>query len=419
MALIVLAMAGGATALAMDGEPARPKLPPPSPAPQACTRPAPDSVTISTGTPSRPLLDALGILRRPAQPADRPPDAVARRAFPMDGLMLDAARRIRERTWLLPVENLHRFVPTPADCLAQLPAKQRRSIQRAQEQARARGPVEGVAFVSGDPPQAFPAYPLALIRDGRAFDLDICAGPLHDKLGLRGLVPDGVTNVAVTAKDGTITEAKPDQNTFAVELARPADPDGLPSQIIYTTATGTVRAGIHTVAGYTQPCEPPSKSSNGQRRDPPTKAGHLLVELQTSRWEAEDTGPLVVGATYRTKRGRCLIVGPEKRLPKGYRLCVDDKQLKRQRYIAKAARLPNGDVFMGGFADPEQVAYVLMERSNVVGGARRLVLGKRSGAFLLIHRGPRHAAGSFRVRIALRGRPVRYAATRTITLRAN
>jgi hypothetical protein len=241
---------------------------------------------------------------------------------------------------------------------------------------------------------------------------------MHDKIGIRGLVPDGVTKVTVTAQDGTITETAPDQNTFALELARPERPEGLPAHITYATATGPKDVELPRNDGFAQPCEPPSRSTSGQRREPPTTAGKTLVELQTRRWEAEDTGPLVVGATYRTQNGRCLIVGPEKKLPKGYKLCVDDKELKAKRYIAKAGRMPNGDVVMGGFVDTKRVLYVLMERSTVVDGARVLWPAKRSGAFMVTRKGPRHARGTFQVRIALRGKPLRYASTRTITLKA-
>jgi hypothetical protein len=75
------------------------------------------------------------------------------------------------------------------------------------------------------------------------------------------------------------------------------------------------------------PCSPPDRSGNGQRREPPiplnSPAG-AKIELQSSRWEAEDTGPLVVGAPYAHQGGRCLIVGAEAKLKQGrhsYRLC--------------------------------------------------------------------------------------------------
>jgi hypothetical protein len=241
---------------------------------------------------------------------------------------------------------------------------------------------------------------------------------MHDKIGIRGLVPDGVTKVTVTAQDGTITETAPEQNTFAVELARPEGPEGLPAHLTYATATGPKDVELPRNNGFVKPCEPPSNSTNGQRREPPTKAGKTLVELQTRRWEAEDTGPLVVGATYRTKHGRCLIVGPEKQLPKGYKLCVNYQELKAKRYIAKAGRMPNGDLVMAGFVDTKRVLYVLMERSTIVDGGRVLWPAKRSGAFMVARRRPRHGGGTFQVRIALRGKPIRYASTRTVTLKA-
>ena len=78
--------------------------------------------------------------------------------------------------------------------------------------------------------------------------------------------------------------------------------------------------------------------------------------------------------------------------------------------------MPNGDVVMGGFVDRAKVTYVLMERSTIVSGARVLWPAKRSGAFFVTRKGPRRKGGTFTVRVALRGKPIRYAGTRTLTL---
>ena len=187
-ALMTVAMTGGATALATsdDQSPTPPKRPNVRAA--TCTY-APLTPTVSTNTPSQPLLDALGILKRPAQAGDRPPDAVVDRAAPMDGLMLDSARGLGEGTWLLPVENVVQLRPMPARCVKRLPAAERRTVRKAEAEARRRGPVEGVAFVSGEPPMAAPSWPLLAIQEGHAFTENGCAGPMHDKIGIRGLCP--------------------------------------------------------------------------------------------------------------------------------------------------------------------------------------------------------------------------------------
>lgn len=59
-----------------------------------------------------------------------------------------------------------------------------------------------------------------------------------------------------------------------------------------------------------------------------------------------------------------------------------------------------------------------MERSTIASGARRLATAKRSGAFFLVSKGPRKRAGTYTLRLALRGTPVRYTGQRTITLPA-
>ena len=101
-AVIAVVTTGGAAAAALATSQApKPPTRPANVQTAACTY-KPLTPTVSTKTPSEPLLNALGTLKRPAQPEDRAPDAVIERAGPMDGLMLDSARRLGEGTWLLP-----------------------------------------------------------------------------------------------------------------------------------------------------------------------------------------------------------------------------------------------------------------------------------------------------------------------------
>lgn len=110
----------------------------------------------------------------------------------------------------------------------------------------------------------------------------------------------------------------------------------------------------------------PLQSPRSLRQRPTTRTANTTelaagaqIELQSSRWEAEDTGPLVAGATYARPSGRCLIVAREATLKQGrhsYRFCVGDAELKRERYLAEATRLPNGDVILAGFVDRDQAS---------------------------------------------------------------
>ena len=390
--------------------------------PIRCSLPDP-TTRISTRTPSQPLLDAFAVLRRPSQATDRPPAAAIARAVPMSGLMVDAARALAPGLWLMPVEDVFTRPVLPARCLKNLPAWQRREIRKAEQEAAARGPVEGVALVSADPAYAGPAYALDAIRDGQALQIDGCAGPRHNRLGLHGLVTDAVSAVTVTARDGSIAEVDVKHNRFALELPRPDSPDGLPAHVTYTTANGPQQVELPSTRGLTQPCEPPSRSANGDRREPiPLKqpAG-AQIELGSARWEAEDTGPELGGATYKRDGRRCLLIDTVSRLKQGKgrsEFCVDDAQLRRDRYIARATRMPNGDIVLEGFADPDQIAWVTMERSNVISGARRLPISRRTGAFFVAHKGPRNASGFFKIRVALRGTPVHYTRMRRIELPA-
>lgn len=395
----------------------------PAPRPIHCSQPS-QQPTVSARTPSRQLLNAFSVFERPATPADEPPAAAITQGTVSAGLMVGSARAVAAGTWLLPVEDVVHFQPLPTRCVKGLPAWQRRQIRKGEREAAARGPVEGVAVVHADPPQTGPAYPLQSIEDGNAYQLDGCAGPMHDKLGLRGLVPDGVTKVTVAAKDGSITEAIVDGNRFAIELPRPDSADGLPAHLTYATATGPKDVVLPPNPGLTQPCEPPSKSANGQRLEQPIPLDEpegAQIEFGSTRWEAEDTGPVLAGATYTREGTRCLLIDTTKRLEQGkgrHRFCVDDATLKAERYVARATRLPNGDVVLEGFVDPDKIGWVTMERSDVVSGARRLVVSRRTGAFFVAHKGPRARDGFFNVRVALRGTPVRYTGSRTILLPA-
>jgi len=371
----------------------------------------------STKPPSQALLDAFGVLERPRTPADAVPPA-ALQTLPFGGpVNLEAARQIREGTWLIPLENVNWFPRTPERCLRRYTAKQRAAIERAEREAAARPPEEGVE-IAGKPPGAgfFGRWRLADIQQGRTFNVDNCAGAKHDQLVVIGLVPDSVTTVKVTARDGTVTEATPDRNLVRMLLPRPAKAAGLPAHV----TLGALIVPLHVQASFTGPCNPPDPVGNDLRlvhpiplKSPPG----ARIELSTRRWEAEDTLPRLALASYRRNGTRCLMIGTRGQLqshPPKQRFCVGEVQLRKERYVAHVRRLPGGQFVLEGFVDTKQVVWVTVER-NPGGGARALWPAKRSGAFFLAVRAGVRGT-SVDLRAALRGKPPRYTALRTVTI---
>jgi hypothetical protein len=427
LALLVVALAStGAVALATSAppKPKPPRVPQPprpvsTPMPGCTTKPPPPSV--SSAPASQAMLDTIGVLRRPATPEDRPLESALKDVFFMEGLKLDAARQATAGTWLLPIENVRPFIPISERCLRNYTKQQQQQIREEERKARERGPVEGLAIVRAQ--QLGERYDLDAIKQSKAFSSEICAGPMHDKIGFHGIVPDGVSKVTLAARDGGMTETTPANNLFAIEIPRPDSASGIPAHVTFSTPGGPVDVALPpgNDRAFTQPCEPPSRAGRGNRREPPTPIDHpagAKIELTTSRWEAEDTGPLLAGATYRANGRRCLLIAPEKTLKAGgkaHRFCVSEATVRKRAYVAHATRLANGDVILEGFADRDQISYMLLERAIVPGG-RVLWTAKDSGAFFFAVRGRHKRAGSFDLRAARRGAPVRYFDRRIIHL---
>ena len=417
---IVALTSTGAVALATNRTPTPPKPRPPVSTPMpGCSVKQPAPATRSSTPPSQQLLDSLGVLKRPATPEDRPPESALKYTFFAHGLRVDAARQAAPGTWLLPAENVAPpLAPTSAGCLRNYTPKQRREIRAIERKTRERGPVEGIVLL-GETPGG--NYPLETIQQGKAFVVNICAGPMHDKIGFRGIVADTVSKVTVAGRDGAMTETTPANNLFTIELARPASANQVPAHLTYATPTGPLDIELPpgNEKAMTHPCEPPSKASLGNRREPPTRLKNgALLELTTSRWQSVDSGPLLAGATTHANGRRCLLIAPEDTLKAGgkaHRFCVADAALKQRAYIARATRLPNGDVILEGFADRAQISYMLLERA-IVPGARVLRTATGSGAFFFAVRGPHKGAGTFDLRAARRGAPVRYFNRRIIRL---
>jgi hypothetical protein len=434
VALLAIALSGCGAEVATTRTVATttPKPPPhPTKVSKACLRiPAP--LTTSNALPSARLLDPLGVLRRPQAAGD----ALPAKAFALNppfvaGVMAGSARRVQlpdgTDEWIVPAENLAPPLKVPEACLRTMPADQRKATRDAIEDSKHRAAVEGVVVVrarDGEPPRPGESRRIDDIAAGRAFSLQGCTGPMHNRITLSGLVPDAVTQVTVTARNGAMVQVSPEQNVVTLEQDRPDSPSGLPAHITSTTGGAPLEYALdpRLTHGLDKPCEPPSSKSIGVRRDPATKLASpkgARIELQTSRWQPEDTGPSVAGATYREGGRRCLLVANEKRLRDGksaHRFCVGDAELRAKRFIVRAARLPNGDPILEGFVDREQASWIVVERSTVAPGAWRLPAAERSGAFFVAFHGKHARGGSFTLHAALRGGGFHYSPLQTVRL---
>jgi hypothetical protein len=419
--LAVAVSTGGAGATLAAGDPPRP-----TPQSKSCRVPV-KTPRPSTAAPSPALLSALAVLRRPRAAEDVLPAGALRFAPFLDGVMLDASRHVKtaagNELWIVPVEDLSAPLAISEKCLRTLPAKQRKATREAIRRSRTEPAVEGLAIVRGVPTPLVQTWSTADILAGHAFTLQGCTGTMHDQLTLQGLVPDAVTRVTLKARDGALLEATPTQNVVELDQRRPDRPSGLPAHVTSSTAGAPLEFDFdpRMTKGLDRPCEPPSRQSIGQRREPPTPldapAG-ARIELQTSRWQPEDTGPVVAGATVVAGGRRCLLIASEQRLREGksaHRFCVDDAKLRAQRFIVHATRLASGDVVLEGFADPRQISWITVERS-LGPGAFRLPIARASGAFFVAINGTHRKGGAFKLHAARRGAPVRYTGMRTVRL---
>ena len=180
-------------------------VPPPTP------QPVPPVVPVSPAAcahppgaaPSQALLDALGVLRRPAGAQDALPDTLlrllkARGLAPVDPASVRLLRSTPDggKAWI---------VPEP--CVP----------------GRSAG--EGVVVIAtgGAPAGGGAALP-DLVRGRGAVSVDACAGPGHDMLGVSGVVPDGVAAAYLTAPDGTAVRADVADNAYPFVVPAPRDP---------------------------------------------------------------------------------------------------------------------------------------------------------------------------------------------------
>src|SRR5262249_1066457 len=130
----------------------------------------------------------------------------------------------------------------------------------------------------------------------------------------------------------------------------------------------------------------PDAVGQGVRLTQPVKAaGGATIELQTQRWEYEDTLPLLAAATYADTGRRCLAIASREQLQRSLpkqRFCVSDARLHAKGSVAAARRLPDGTLVLEGFLDRSQLTWITVEHEPG-GGARAVWPAKQSGAFFL------------------------------------
>jgi hypothetical protein len=219
-----------------------PKQPRPVPATPS-TVPAPAKP--STTPPSKALLDAFAILRRPRtdQDALTPEAAKALKARGLSPVSPDSARLLRStpsggKAWVVPV-------PDVVGRLGLLCAPGGKPGSR-----------EGLAVVAtGDAASGGGGALDDLVRGRAPVTVSSCAGADRSMLSISGIVPDGVGAAFLTAPDGTAVRADVKDNAYEFQLPSPkafeqryvvwTGGDGTP-HVQPVVTFGAVRAGMCT-----------------------------------------------------------------------------------------------------------------------------------------------------------------------------
>lgn len=273
---VAAARAEGATSPAPAPAAPRPTLTVPSRVPLAVGVACPVRRAPSTGSkvtapgqpPSQALLDAFGVLRRARTADDElPAEALAAlRARGLEPVDSQSARLLRStpsggRAWVVPVPDVSRAT-LGFGCAAPLvlrpaPAPSRRPtspstraapapVPRVAPRARRLPPVpvlptkpqEGVAVVATGDAAAGGGGSLADLLRGRApVTVDPCGGPQRSMLGVSGIVPDGVTVVFLTARDGTAVRSDVVDNAYSFLVPRTRNTSG--RYVVWSSNDGT------------------------------------------------------------------------------------------------------------------------------------------------------------------------------------
>jgi hypothetical protein len=289
--LVLLAVLGAGRLASAAQEPPPAAAPPPAPLPRpvtaapACSSPPPPARP-SPARPSQELLGAFGVLRRERTSGDALPAAALRalRGAGLEPAGADTARLLRTtstggKAWVVPVADVRRAlslgvvcapvvvprtpprgprrparpIPRPLPAPPSAPRRPGRPVApplpapagpvtvlppEAPLEPVARGPVEGVAVVAlGDAAPGGGGSRADLVRGRAPVDVDPCAGPRRDMLGVSGIVPDGVAAAYLTSPDGTAVRADVRDNAFAFVVPRTAARHA--RYVVWTGADGT------------------------------------------------------------------------------------------------------------------------------------------------------------------------------------
>jgi hypothetical protein len=379
---------------------------------------SPDRPELVT-TPADPRLAAsLAILRRPATAQDAP-DAASQRGLVLGrGLHLGDARLLRtegaQRAWLVPVDDV-RPAPLPERCIARAPLAMQRSFRRQRERFAAQPAQPGMVVLSDGSVEVGPSNAsLESILKGQAVEMNSCAGPSHDMLGLYALLPDGDTQPYLRYPDGHTVLGELRDNAVTFLLRKPDQRDQLPTLLAWTDATGAQRSTpLPGRAFALQHCAAPPRFVISQ-----PVPGQGAIEAIAGGATPNQTLNALAVKVRKTAHGICPTIGLT--APQGVgrhvaTYCVATPSRRRPRYVVNAQRAARigHRALLTGWADPAVVRWIEIEAS----GSSFLVRPSRSGAFFVAYPGTEPDGRRWRMRAALRGQtPIRFTAYQDVTL---
>jgi hypothetical protein len=377
-------------------------------------RPAALGAVAGPGDPR--VLASLGVLRRPATPADVPSDQASRNPALGRGLHLAAARLLRSdpagRAWIVPIDDV-RPVPPSQRCVERAPVAQRPALRRQRRAYARQSPLPGVVvLVDGRVDVGPSSASLDSILSGHAWQTNSCAGPSHDMLGVDALLGDDASQPFLRFGNGHTILGDLRDNAVAFLFAKPSDRAGLPTALGWSDASGTQ----HTVAlpGGSHTLTHCAALPRWVRSEPARGPGGIEA---TARGEVADATLDALAVKVNTSgSGICPTVGLK--TPDGLgrhvaTLCV--ASVKRERFFAMAqrARRIGNRALLVGVADPDTVRWIEVETSD---GAF-LVRPSRAGAFFVAYPDSLPRGRTWKLRAALRGRtPIPFTAYRTVVL---
>jgi hypothetical protein len=226
---------------------------------RACRVPPPRT-TFSDDPPSSRFLATLGVLRRPANEADRVPDDALRHVA-IEGIYrgyVRVARSAGGRDFLVvPARDIDSSITRPARCAAELRRRFGRLIRAKPERFkhRARRVLRQVIRFGFNSPARKPVEGLFLFeRDSEGRPASGGSVSLNARSGVEGMVPDSVARVTATFprvvrhrgdrnprryRSRVTRSALVRDNVFAFVVPR-APEDAFPSRVVWRAADGRV-----------------------------------------------------------------------------------------------------------------------------------------------------------------------------------